>query len=74
MEDKKALFKKIIQGKEKVSSFRDLLQIKEDRKLKDESAKKAALAKKAEIASKINISKTKPSSVGAKTSWFKMTD
>ena len=74
MEDKKALFKKIIQGKEKVSSFRDLLQIKEDRKLKEENAKKAALKKKAEIAAMVNISKTKPSSVGAKTSWFKIRD
>ena len=39
MDDRKALFKKIIQGKEKVSSFRDLVSF---RKLQSEPKNKKA--------------------------------
>lgn len=56
-EDKKALFKKIIQGKQKVGSFRDLIE---------EKRKNNA----SEPITPVKIRKTKPSSTDVKVNWF----
>ena len=63
LSDKKALFKKIIQGKERVSSFRDLLseQRKEQNRSMDMKARKNQ-----KVAPKIKLGKPKPLSVDIK--------